>query len=488
MFNVKMMPRSTFIINICRIIMIKENLKKHTNLIVAGVFFSTIAGGAGYAVLKSKPVKETKLNALEEFQRQDADYQKKITSFDRNMYDMPISALSRVTKSEACINGIGGGLPEIFPGLFDEPLFHLDAESIETERSGEYAYAPYVLAYVAVGDILFKKPMDFFDRKIITEEQLSRNFSDLRSIIGTRVYKNSYQTMEHKFGFPQAYINQQAGSTATLTAFNNSCVKNVGKQNLNFRKVDLSGTPVYQLLSAKYNTTLHHGINGLYNYSSSTTDFVSPNFLNWVKSNNRVYLEILRGKALFPKGSVIYIPSTVEMMDETVLVDFKLQPLQLTKDDWIKQLAKEQSISLIDVSYTVEDFPEFTIYKPIKKSTGDRISTMVLIEKDGKVYAGDWKLPSKSSITGDEPDRNNLVLMNETALTASLNLFKSAYQGLQLDIGTENENLDTRYQNAQSGNNQNLNEIFNEFKKFASPALQDQIDNTIGSNTIPVGQ
>lgn len=467
-----------------------EKFKKNATYTAVALLFTSMISGAGYAVYSSNKsmsaAKKEPVNALAEFQRQDAEYQKRITSFNRDQYDMPVAALSRVPKNETCTNGIGGQLPEILPGMFDAPLYHLDAESVETEIDGEYAFAPYVTAYAAVGDILFKKPLDFFDRKIITQEELTRNFSDLQTVIGTRAFKNSFQTMEHKSGFPQAYISQQAGSTVTLTAFNNTCVKGVGEQNMSFRRVDLSGTPIYQLLSAKHSTTLHHGMNGLYNYTVSTPDFVSSEFFKWAKSNNRVYLEILKGKAVFPKGSIIYIPSTVEQTEETVTVNFKAAPLSITKDTWLKELAKEQRISIMDVSLIAESFPEFTIYKAIKNSTGDRISEMVVIEKDGKVYAGEWRLPSKSNISGDEPDRNNLVLMNETALKASLDLFKSSYQGAKVDVGTENENLDVRYEKAQSEGDRAANQ-YKEIMKYAGPAqAESKVDNSLETNTIPL--
>lgn len=73
-------------------------------------------------------------------------------------------------------------------GIFSEPLYSLDAEKLETDNGG-YGFAPYVNAYFVVGDILFKKPMDYFDRKIITYEQLTRNFSDSRAIIGNTSFK-----------------------------------------------------------------------------------------------------------------------------------------------------------------------------------------------------------------------------------------------------------------------------------------------------------
>ena len=129
------------------------------------------------------------------FIEKDIAYQEKITTLDFTNYDMPSSKVSNAEENTKCENGFGGQMPNIQNGIFNEPLYSLDAEKIATDNNG-VAYAPYVNAYYVVGDILFKKPLDLFDRKLLTYEQLTRNFSDSRVIIGNKSFKNSFSTME----------------------------------------------------------------------------------------------------------------------------------------------------------------------------------------------------------------------------------------------------------------------------------------------------
>lgn len=166
----------------------------------------------------------------------DAKFQSQVTSFDKSKYTMPKTNLASKVEMGSCTNGFGGAMPNIYQGVYSEPLFNFDAEIIPTDHEGVYGYAPYVNAYYVVGDILFRQPQDFFDRELVTFDQLNRNFTDNRVIVGNRSYKNSFQRMESKYGFPTAYLQQQSGNIATLSAFNDGCVKGVGVKEITFAK------------------------------------------------------------------------------------------------------------------------------------------------------------------------------------------------------------------------------------------------------------
>lgn len=386
---------------------------------------------------------ETDDPEAKKFIEKDIVYQEKITSLNFNNYDMPKSKLSNSEENNKCTNGFGGQMSSIQNGVFNEPLYALDAEKIATDN-GDFAYAPYVNAYYVVGDILFKKPLDLFDRKIITYEQLTRNFSDSRVVIGDKSFRNSYGTMESKFGFPQAYLKQQAGLIVSLSAFNDDCIKNIGGRNIHFDRIDLAGKPITSLFSSKYKTSLFHGVNGLYNYTDKTSDFVSVEFLDWIHSNNLIYQNLInnRMKNVFPQGSYMFVPVKYQILQEVVTVNFKAQHVEAKLQEILSRIAQENDINVKDASFAKEEFKDFTIYKPVKTSDYSKIANYALAEKDGKIYLTTWELPVSISISGLEPDRSNLVMMNDIALKSALETIKSNYQGKKFDVGTINENLD----------------------------------------------
>lgn len=383
---------------------------------------------------------------LEILKNKEKEYQLKITTFNPKNYTLPKSNLANAVEHGGCKFGFGGDMPKLYPGMFSEPLYELDAEKIQTEEAGEYGYAPYVNSYTVIGDILFRKPLDLFDRKIITTDELTRNYSDNRIVIGNKSFKNSYRTMQSKFGFPQSYLVQQTGEVATFAAFNDDCNKNVGIKNLTFMKVDLSGLPISSLLSTTYQTNLYHGINGLYNYTRKSPDFVSPSFLEWVQSNNRAYLNIVNDPKLmkFPKNSYLYVIKSYENRDESVSIDFKSKPIDLTLDQWKLEVSKVSKVPLSEITFVEEQFKEFKIIKVARVKDMAQLSPIALAIKDGKKYAANWEIPDKFEIQGNEPDRHRMVFMNLQALSAALTVFKSHYQGEQLDIGTDKEGMDEK--------------------------------------------
>lgn len=267
--------------------------------------------------------------------------------------------------------------------------------------------------------------------------------------------------MESKFGFPQSYLVQQSGNVATFSAFNDDCNKGLGVKNITYTKVDLSGLPITALLSATYHTSLHHGLNGLYNHTQKSPDFVSDNFLEWVQSNNRAYLSIVNNtdKVLFPKGSYLYVIKSYENKNETVYVDFKLDPIDITIEKWKSQIAKETQTSETQITLIEEKFKDFTIIKAANLTDLSPLSRFALALKDGKYYLARWDLPETITVQGDEPDRSKTVLLNLTALTPALTLLKSHYQGNQLDLGTDNENLDRKVLEASKEQKVDISEL-----------------------------
>lgn len=394
---------------------------------------------------------ETDDPEAKKFIEKDIIYQEKITSMNFDNYDVPKSKLSNIVENSKCTNGFGGQMPSIQNGIFNEPLYALDAEKIPTDNGGS-AYAPYVNAYYVVGDILFKKPLDLLDRKVITYEQLTRNFSDSRVIIGNKSFKNSYSTMESKFGFPQAYVKQQAGLVVSLSAFNDACIKDVGGRNIHFDRIDLSGMPITSLLSSKYKTSLFHGVNGLYNYTDKSPDFVSAAFLDWIHSNNLIYQNLIsnRMKHVFPHGAYMFVPVKYQILQEVVTVNFKSEGIEAKLQEIQNQIAKENDLNAKDITFVKEEFKDFLIYKPVKTLNYEKLTNYALAEKEGKLFITTWELPVTVNVNGLEPDRSNLVVMNQIALKSALEVIKSNYQGKKFDIGTINENLDINAIKAQS--------------------------------------
>lgn len=380
-----------------------------------------------------------------EYQTQENEYQKKITSFDPSYYDLPKSNLSNLIENSKCTNGFGGVMPNIHQGIFSEPLYNFDAESLVTSN-GKTGYAPYVNSYYVVGDILFKKPLDLFDRKIMTYEQLSRNLTDARTIVGNQAYKNSFSSMESKFGFPQAYLQQQSGLLTNLSVFNDDCVKKIGERVIEFDRIDLAGTPITALFSTKFRTSLFHGVNGLYNYTENTPDFVSSTFSEWIRSNNLVYQQLVNARKnyLFPKGSYLYVPVKYTIKQEIVAVNFNSQVVEVNLNQLLKDVAKNNNLESSAAKFIEEKFNDFTIYKPVTVVGLKPLSNIAFVKKGDKLYLATWELPVTTAINNLEPERSNLVLMNFEALKASLGVIKSFYQGSKFDIGTSNQDLNLK--------------------------------------------
>lgn len=382
---------------------------------------------------------------LEAYKTKQAIYEAQVTSFSRKDYELPETSLSSSVGEGKCIGGLGGKMQVIHSGMFSEPLYNLDAEKLPTDIEGKYTYIPYVNAFTVRGDTLFKKPLDFFNRKMLTTQQLNRNISDSRVIINTVSVKNSFQNMETRFGFPVAYLEQQAGNTNTLSIFNDPCIKSFGRSQFTYKKIDLSGRKLTDMLSMVYTTKTYQTINGLSSFIENSTDYVGQNFAEWMKGNNNIYLSMLSDKnAVFPKGSFFYIPEKFTVNDEVIYVNFdkNLTPYK-NKEEWAKANL-ETGRSLNDLEFVSEPFKEFIVYKLLDKTTHEPVSTNVLIEKQHKFYIGNWQLPNTYQVNQETQNRNEMVYFNLTAIESMLNYFKKKTQGSQLDIGTENERLEER--------------------------------------------
>lgn len=446
-----------------------NGLSKKTKIFLASLVTISAANMAFFAYYSNKDKIKTKdevatkpVDKIEAFKQKELDYQLKITGFDPKNYKLPTPNLANIAEQGGCKFGFGGDMPKLHQGMFSETLYGLDAEKISTEVADEFAYAPFVQSYYVVGDILFRKPLDLFDRKIITMGELERNRSDSRIIVGDTALKNSYQTMESKFGFPQSYLVQQAGNVATFSAFNDDCNKQLALKNMTYTKVDLSGLPITALLSATYHTSLYHGLNGLFNHTKKSPDFVSEDFLEWAQSNNRAYLSIVNNEngLLFPEGAYMYAIKEYESKSETVYVDFKLDPINITLNEWKAEVAKETKLSDSQIVFVEEKFKDFEIIKVAKVGDLAPLSRFALAKKDGKYYLAQWELPGKTEVQGNEPNRSSMVLMNLKALTPALTLFKSHYQGNQLDLGTDNADLDQRLLNVSEEKSLDISKLF----------------------------
>ena len=372
----------------------------------------------------------------------DAEFQSQVTSFDETKYTMPQTNLASKVEMGSCTNGFGGAMPNIYQGVYSEPLYNFDAEIIPTDHEGIYGYAPYVNAYYVVGDILFRQPQDFFDRKLVTFDQLNRNFTDNRMIVGNRSYKNSFQRMESKYGFPTAYLQQQSGNIATLSAFNDGCVKGVGVKEITFAKVDLSGKPVKSVFSSFFQTGSYHGANGLYSVTNSTPDFVGAQFLDWMRSNNKIWLSIVNDpeNTVFPKGSIMYLPKTFTAKEEILTANLS-SSLEGNLTDWKRDVEQRTALSSNAITYVEEKFPDFTIIKAVKLQDLSPLNMAIAVDNAGNLYPASWDMPVTRKIDGTEQQRANLVMFNLAATKQILTLTKSRYQGKQLDASTENENL-----------------------------------------------
>lgn len=424
---------------------------KLTQIIAAFTILGGIVGSTIYFSLpmtnKNQMTEQPKLQTEEDkYQEKQQAYEKRVTTFTAKDYETPINVLSSSTGTGKCIGGLGGNMQIIHSGMYDEPLYNLDAEKLETDISGKYAYIPYVNAFIVRGDTLFKKPLDWFNRDVLTTQQLTRGLSDSRIIVDNISAKSSFTNMESRFGFPLAYLVQQAGNTATLSLFNDPCIKNLGTTDFTYKKIDLSGRKFTDMLSMVYTTQSYPSANGLSNYTSQSSDYVGENFAEWVKSNNNIFLRMLSDKnGVFPEGSFFYVPQKFKVSKETIHLNLNDKVTQFkSKEEWAKSLLQSGQ-SIDDFEFVPEKFEEFTVYKLISHKNSEPVTQTVIAEKDKSLYWGTWQLPNEYAVDETTLNRNQMVFFNLKAVEALVNYIKKNTQGSQLDIGTQNENLQERF-------------------------------------------
>ncbi len=420
--------------------------KKVSTSLIAATSLLFIVGSIGGYVFVTKddnsdvpaPASLNENPEVKQYKKLEDEHQAKITTFDESKYTIPKSNLANKVELTKCVNGFGGMMPKLYAGVYSEPLYNLDAEVIPTNIEGTYGYSPYVNAYYVVGDILFRQPQDYFDRSLITLPQLTRNLTDTRVIIGDRSYKNSYQRMESAYGFPTAYVKQQSGNITTLSAFNNACVKGVGQREITFSKIELAGMPISSVFSSYYQTSQYHGANGLYSVTKSTPDFVGANFLEWLQSNNKIWLSLINDpeRTVFPKGAVMYIPKNYNNKDEVLTVDLS-DRVQGSLADWKKAVETQNYLTSGQVTYVEEKFKEYKILKAVTTLDMSSLGAAIAVGDKGDLHPVIWDLPVTKSIDGNEPQRSNLVMFNMPALKSIITLTKSRYQGAQLDYQIE---------------------------------------------------
>lgn len=373
------------------------------------------------------------------------EYENKITSFDLTRYEIDKPNPIQEDLSAKCLNGFGGQSNKIHKGMFSENLFALDAETALTD-SGYVGYLPYVKSYTLIGDILFEKHFDGFDRNVITSPQLTRGFSDIQIFDNKKSVHNKFTTMESRFGFPMNYIKQQAGQVVTFSDYNNDCDKNFRVIDRTYEKVNLGNRPISDVLTADFTNTSHHGTNGIYSVTTSNYHYIPENMVKYLQANQNFYKYLSGNTWRFPEGSYMYVPKELNAITESVRVDFNAtNKITIPIDDYAKELGILHNNNEQSVVFVEEKTDGFIVLKPHTVPGGKPLHNYgALVIKGDSAYVAEWTPKGKANVSKHDVGASYATMYNDKAITYLVGAIKKNYQGKKLDKGQPWEDMNLK--------------------------------------------
>lgn len=381
------------------------------------------------------------------------EFEKRITSFDLANYNIDKPNPIQEEVSAKCVNGFGGKSNKIYSGIFSENLYSLDAEKALTQ-TGYVGYLPYLKAYTLIGDILFEKHIDGFDRNAVTSAQLTRGFSNLQIFDGGRTVSNKFSTMESKFGFPVNYVKQQAGQIVTFADYNNDCEKNIRVIDRKYKKVSLGNRPIGDVLTGEFLNTSHHGTNGVYTVTTVNYHYLPENIINYLQSNQSIYKVISGNTWRFPEGAYLYVPDELNAISDTVRVDMsKANEFNGTLAEYENEMGLVNNNDKSSIKLVEEVVNGYRILKPYSVPLGTPLHHLgAVVIKDKKIFIAEWTPKGKATVSEKEYGSNYATMFNDKAITYLMTAIKQNYQGKKLDKGQDWEDMNIKLALDNKGN------------------------------------
>lgn len=366
-----------------------------------------------------------------------SDYEKRVTSYDPNIYPIPKNNIGRLDANAECINGLGGKSKGLGKGIFDESLFMIMTESSEFE--GLKAFAPYTRVTNVVNDVIFEADVDTFDRQVMNQRYVMAGIPSKRHIITTDgFFYDSYSHMPVKgMGYPVGYLISQAGLFTGTALVNDECDKNLGKRKYEWQKIDLSGKPISYITTTIPTSQTVISPYGMFTYTTSSYLYLPNPTGEYIGSNVKL-LQKFNRHAEYPQGSYIYVPKNIEVYKEVMMQDLNEYTAieDFNMDEYVAQVARVSGLDPKLVSMIETSSGNMTLYVPRHKIDKTELPNAApLLKKEGKYYPMAWTLPSKTEINYKK-GVGDLSYMNKTAHDHTVKAMKSSFQGLQLSTNT----------------------------------------------------
>lgn len=469
----------------------KKKAKALTGL-AAGIL---IIGGAvvGYEYSKddkvevtSDEIKDQKKNSDISEQQLVSDYEKRVTSYDPNIYPIPKNNIGRIDSDSECLNGLGGKTKGLGKGLFDEPLFVIMSES--SDYDGVKAFAPYSRVTNVVNDVIFEADVDTFDRQVMNQRYLMSGIPSKRHIITTDgFFYDSHSHMPVKgMGYPVGYLISQAGLFTGTALVNDQCDKNLGKRKYEWHKIDLSGKPISHITATIPTTQTIVSPYGMFSYTTNSYLYLQKNTGEYIASNVKLLQNFNRAER-FPTGSSVYVPKNVEVYKEVMMQDLNDYTAveDFSMDSYIAEVAKLSGLDPKVVNMVETSSGDTKLYVPKHKIDNTELPNAApVLKMNGKFYPMVWTLPNKTEINYKK-GVGDLAYMNKKAHDHTVRTMKSALQGLQLSAdtltdGSTKETAESR-QSMHNRRVEQLEKMFGpEFKDIPPEMLADLKDPSKG--------
>lgn len=258
--------------------------------------------------------------------------------------------------------------------IFDDKLYILDHNYSDDQSHTGQLYASEI---TRDNQMLYAnyKPIYNITLDFLNEDE-KYNYQDSYILNSSGLFKQSSYKLQNK-GWPILYLNSSNNLNFTVSTFNDTCSLQAEKITYSFKKIDLSGKKIADILPSNISGNI-----------SWETEFVfTTREIAYILKDKPDSLQaLLNSNATFPQGSIVYIPISGIYDDNQITFSDSDVKEYRSLDEWLSATYPQSSfkhkkakISGLNVIYSVDsnDNPLYGADDPA-------------IEMNGKIYDGEW--------------------------------------------------------------------------------------------------
>lgn len=261
--------------------------------------------------------------------------------------------------------------------IFDEQLYSIDGLSVQTTTNNlGYKYGIYGEQISHDGQMLYSNYTPIYNLTNLEIETDEQYLTDSYVVNSSGLYTSKLYSKQTK-GWPTGYINTENNLNISITPFNDECNFSALKVDFIFKKIDISGKKIKDILPLK-----------TYNDSKNIIpDYVSTNTANILYNDSSALSSLLNSSETFPLNSYLYLPQSANYTENHFIFGEDWLDKNITSlDDWIKNYNHDK------LNYKKDIFGGYKVAYPADEN-GNMIYLGNIdqpIEKDGKIYSGEW--------------------------------------------------------------------------------------------------